>query len=351
MNTTAVAKRDFREYLGGFINVNLTTQQAGAFGAFNAVNPKDIISQAFTQAAAGDAQAAEWVHRLQVEALSQQTVDAFKAQAAAAAVDIKALQAKFLKDKGAQSRHTRQAYAAGLLEFGRFCEDEGIDAAALTPSQADDFIRYLKDTGASSATVNLRKSAVRAFYSFLNRETDEIVRNPFAGSQVKVKAKRVRKCLYPTREEVGRIIAYFKQHEATGRLTQIAAIMANDGFRVGAFETMTIENGKASFTSKGKTYIARRLSQASLDALNGARGVLFADKTTLQWQHLWQKHVRTMYEAGLLRDEFSPHDFRHYYATELYKATKDIRKVQVALGHSNIAITDTYLRGLGVLDD
>ena len=351
MNTMAVAKRDFRDYFGGFM-VSLTTQQAGSpFEAYNTVNPKDIISQTLAQAAAGNTDAVAFLHRLQVEALAEQTVDTFKAQAAAAKVDIKAAQAKFLKDKGSQSQRTREAYAAGLLEFNRFCEAEGIDAAALTPSQADDFVRYLKDTGASSATVNLRKSAVRAFYSFLSRETDEMVRNPFAGSQVKVKAKRVRKCVYPTREEVGRIINYFEQHEATGRLAQVATIMANDGFRVGAFENMTIEAGKASFTSKGKTYTARRLSEASLDVLAGDEGALFAGKSTLQWQHLWQKHVHTMFECGLLRDEFSPHDFRHYFATELYKATRDIRKVQVALGHSNIAITDTYLRGLGLLED
>lgn len=352
MNTMTFAKPSFMDYLGGIMSVNLTTTQAGGvYDNYNAISAKDIINGAFTAAAAGDESAMAFVQRLQIEAKAQQTLDTFKTQAAAASVDVKALQAKFIADKAKQSKHTAIAYKTGLAVFNEFCEEEAIDAATLTPGQADDFIRYLKDTGASSATINLRKSAARAFYSFLNRQTDGVVRNPFAGSQVKVKAKKVHRCIYPTREEVGRIISYFKVHENTGRLAQIAAIMANDGFRVGAFETMTIEGGKATFTSKGKTYTARKLSQASKDALAGEEGVLFADKTTLQWQHLWQKHIRTMYDAGLLRDEFSPHDFRHYYATELYTATKDIRAVQVALGHTNIAITDTYLRGLGVLDN
>jgi integrase len=39
-------------------------------------------------------------------------------------------------------------------------------------------------------------------------------------------------------------------------------------------------------------------------------------------------------------------DFRHLYACNLYKTTKDIVRVSTALNHSNIAITDTYITDL-----
>ena len=334
--------------------MNTITQSntaASVYEAYNSLNASDIIKAAFEQAAAGNEAAAAFVQRLQLEAKAQQTLATFQKQAAAASVDVEALQTKFLTDKAKQSKHTATAYKAGLGVFNEFCKANEIDAAALTPGQADDFIRYLQDAGASSATVNLRKSTLKAFYSFLIRATDgAITVNPFVGSQIKVKAKAVHKCVYPTHEEVARIIAYFKAHEKTGKLAQIASLMAADGFRIGAFQNMVIDGNTAKGASKGKEY-SKQLSQASLDALAGEQGKPFASHTTLQWQHLWQKHIHTMYEAGLLREEFSPHDLRHFYATELYKATKDIKAVQRALNHSSVAITDIYLKGLGVLDD
>lgn len=42
----------------------------------------------------------------------------------------------------------------------------------------------------------------------------------------------------------------------------------------------------------------------------------------------------------------TPHDFRHYFAIQLYKKTKDVLLVSQALGHSNIATTDIYLQSL-----
>lgn len=43
--------------------------------------------------------------------------------------------------------------------------------------------------------------------------------------------------------------------------------------------------------------------------------------------------------------ELSPHDLRRSYATDLYYASdKDVKAVQLALGHSNVAVTSDYLR-------
>ena len=47
------------------------------------------------------------------------------------------------------------------------------------------------------------------------------------------------------------------------------------------------------------------------------------------------------------KNQPTPHDFRHYFAKQLYEKTKSVVAVKTALGHSNIAITDTYLNSLG----
>jgi len=47
---------------------------------------------------------------------------------------------------------------------------------------------------------------------------------------------------------------------------------------------------------------------------------------------------------------FTPHDLRDVFATDFFNQTKDIRKLQKALGHASIATTERYLSTLG-LDD
>jgi integrase/recombinase XerD len=42
------------------------------------------------------------------------------------------------------------------------------------------------------------------------------------------------------------------------------------------------------------------------------------------------------------------HDLRHAFAVRLYQATKDVYQVEKALGHANVAVTETYLKSLGL---
>lgn len=46
-------------------------------------------------------------------------------------------------------------------------------------------------------------------------------------------------------------------------------------------------------------------------------------------------------KAGIAKD-VHPHMLRHTYATELYRASKDIRLVQKALGHASLSTTMIY---------
>ena len=52
-------------------------------------------------------------------------------------------------------------------------------------------------------------------------------------------------------------------------------------------------------------------------------------------------------KAGITKD-VHPHMLRHTYATELYRATKDIRLVQKALGHAQLSSTMIYTH---IVDD
>ncbi len=74
--------------------------------------------------------------------------------------------------------------------------------------------------------------------------------------------------------------------------------------------------------------------------------------TTLTGRALRTNYLRAMVKrygrkAGLTKD-VHPHLLRHTFATDLYRETKNIRLVQKALGHANLATTMIYTH---IVDD
>jgi integrase/recombinase XerD len=53
---------------------------------------------------------------------------------------------------------------------------------------------------------------------------------------------------------------------------------------------------------------------------------------------------------GKIRYPYSPHDYRHRFAANLYYQTRDVLAVQEALGHASLEVTQIYLTGLGALE-
>ena len=67
--------------------------------------------------------------------------------------------------------------------------------------------------------------------------------------------------------------------------------------------------------------------------------------STREGKRLKDRDIREMlykYSEKALNKRISPHTLRHTYATDLYRATKDIRLVQKALGHADLSTTMIY---------
>jgi len=68
--------------------------------------------------------------------------------------------------------------------------------------------------------------------------------------------------------------------------------------------------------------------------------------TRAGFEYILTKHVQMAAEKcpELRRGTISPHQLRHSCAVIMLQATRDIRKVALWLGHSDIRTTEIYLR-------
>jgi integrase len=86
-----------------------------------------------------------------------------------------------------------------------------------------------------------------------------------------------------------------------------------------------------------------RLKEAGLDTK-----APFKNRTANSIELMVAYHVKKQYKAGKINAPYSCHDFRHFAAVREYVKDKDIKWVKDFLGHSSVAITERYLRAVGL---
>ena len=265
-----------------------------------------------------------------------------------AGIDWQAERGKFLNSYS--SRHTRRGYAAALTEFENWACREGINPAAANYGDVDNFINALKAGNRASASVRRDIAALSAFFSYLERR-HEGIKNTVRGTKARPCDEPKKTPKVPTDLEVEIIIA-----NAKPSLAAAIAVMAYRGLRCGALSGMSAWGGKFETVSKGKM-IRGSLPEKAVKAIEAAGLSLkkpFDWVVTNNLEKEVEYHVKRLYKAGKLarRDAkgnpviFNCHSFRHYYAVSEYSRDKDVQRVKELLAHSNIAITDRYLRSL-----
>ena len=262
----------------------------------------------------------------------------------------------------AKSKHTRRAYTAAMRDFETWAVRKGIDPRELSPAAADSYIYDMKAKTPRPASATIRRdvAALSAFYSFLERNTDGKVKNPIRGTKQRPPKENKKIICIPEPDEYKVIIDNMPDIEKA-----VILCLALRGLRIGALPTLErMKSGKYSGISKGSalkengtdgitlpTAVLEAITAAGLDIKKPFAWETIAKKTAVNAAALESrinKHIRKLYKAGIIRTVFSCHDFRHYFAVQEYKKTGDILRVSRLLGHKNIAITDVYLKSLGV---
>lgn len=168
--------------------------------------------------------------------------DELKHRLDVARIDLAAKQELFLSRY--KSAQTRQAYRAALQTLDSWAERAGVMLLDLKPRHAD---AYIASCTGSPSSIRLRIAAASSFFTFLDRETEGRVRNPFLGTRLRpTRASATPKV--PSDTDVATILGAVK-----GDLKAACIVVLEHGFRVGALPTLQIWGGRYQGESKGKS--------------------------------------------------------------------------------------------------
>jgi integrase len=254
-------------------------------------------------------------------------------------IDYPAKRSLFLARHAKRSKKTEATYRTALDLLDDWAERSGISVLDMKASHADAFIDSLEG---SSSTIRLRVSGASSFFTFLERETEGRVRNPFRGTKARP-IKKTKAPVVPSEEELETIKA-----ELSPPIQAAVVAMMEHGFRVGAMRSLVIRAGRYTGTSKGKE-ISGEISSKVVKAIKAAK----LDSQS-PWAELSEEAVRNafkwatgrLFREGKIQAKYSVHDIRHYFAIREYRKDRDIYRLKTLLGHASIQITENYLRGI-----
>ncbi len=242
------------------------------------------------------------------------------------------------------SKRTRKLYAAALDRLEAWCDRQGISPLQLTPARADDWIEAEKAEGRAPATVRLAVSGASAFWTWMERRHYEL-RNPFRGTRARPMSRPARKLALPSDVEIHELEA-----SAKPELRAAIVIMSQAGLRVGGLPGLSITGSRWTTTSKGKEQSGKvpEEARAAITRAGLSLRLPFKAFTPEQIAQAFKYLAGKLHAAGKLQARYSVHDLRHAFAVRLYEATHDVYQVEKALGHANVAVTEAYLRSIGM---
>lgn len=238
---------------------------------------------------------------------------------------------------------TLRGYRCILRSLHRYCESNGI-------GQIEQMNALLCSEFASKELANVRASTAKMrvviFRSFFNWVSDHYgvnMSNPF--SKIVTPGEKPKPRLFWTVEECERIIAATNNNE----LKCFFALMAYAGLRKEEARHLRIEDikdGKISLVGKGGKFAKIPISKRLAEYLNRyltlselKSGPLFPGLASYSRISEDLVHVAAEKAGVSNADTAHYHRFRHSFASNLLRAGKSIKAVQMLMRHENVTLT------------
>jgi len=269
-----------------------------------------------------------------------------------------------LKDKWISifnSKITRLNYKHNVDEFLVWLGERSIiDLKAI---DADDYLQFLKNSKLSAGTIRFRIASSSSFCNYLKR-VDVIQNNYFLKINGLPRVRQKQKNI-PSDVEIEVIEQELKKEfnaqgrgaigkKRSARIMIVAfSLIKNHAFRIGALETLEINN-KNQFIADSKGSVVKGILDNECLSLIKEQELItkkpFHNIQTITLKKQFERYFTRLHRDGKIQHIYSPHDLRHYSAIKYYLKTKDIYMTMRFLNHKNVATTQIYLTGLGVLN-
>jgi integrase/recombinase XerC len=273
---------------------------------------------------------------------------------------------RHLSDERAVSPHTRKAYLDDVGRFLAFLSRfTGNDAAEVETGDVDvlavrSWLASLRADGLARSSIVRRLSALRAFFTFLEREglaegnpargvatprmdkplpvslsvaeAQAVVEAPAPDTELGLRDRALLELLYATGLRVSELVGLsLPDVDLPGR--QVRTVGKGRKERIVPFGARAAE-ALAAWLPARLALLAGRQVRGEPLFLN-ARGGRLTDRSV-------RRVLLSALSAADVPRHASPHALRHSFATHLLAAGADLRTIQELLGHASLATTQKY---------
>lgn len=219
-----------------------------------------------------------------------------------------------------------------------------------------DYIDEINDTLAPT-TVTHAVSTIRNFHTFI-ASVDDNIKNPTL--KIKIKKNQMILPKLIQQEDLNAIFNSFDQSDKSLYHDAMFECLYSCGLRVSelcnlTFNDLNKENKILRIKGKGSKVRYVPISDVALKKINKyliLRNKYDTHRSNYIFINEKGKQVTRQYVYNTLQEitqnegiktHYSPHSFRHTYATHLLEGGADLRYVQELLGHSDISTTQIYV--------
>lgn len=267
-----------------------------------------------------------------------------------------------LTQERALSPHTRAAYQRDLAALAAWCDRQGLDQwTRIDHGHVRAFSAHSHAGGLGARSIQRRLSAVRSFYTFLQRER-LCAHNP----AVDVRAPKGPRKLPRTLDAdlMQRVLESPAADAAPPDLLDlrdraIMELLYSSGLRLAELAgldlagldlkdrtvTVTGKGGRTRIVPVGSmavTVLGQWLRERTQLAAPGELAVFVGRNGSRLGARAIQLRLAAFARRHDLPVRLHPHLFRHSFASHLLESSHDLRGVQELLGHANLSTTQIY---------
>lgn len=250
---------------------------------------------------------------------------------------------------------TIESYQHQLTRYFNYLNDANINK--MEKIDKDDIIDYIDSISEvlASSSISHALSTIRSFHSFIS-SIDESIINPTLRIKIGKSEQHLPKLI--AKSDLDKIFASFNDESFEDIFHDcLYEFLYSCGLRVSELTNLTyndlnLENKIIRIKGKGSKVRYVPLSDLAIKKLHRYEQVrpetkdkhifIMPSLKQVSRQYVYQS-LQTIINENNIRSKYSPHSFRHTYATHLLEGGADLRHVQELLGHSDIATTQIYV--------